>query len=299
MGFHTVTVDAADCFLGCKSAQLICRTDEVERTLPLEDVASIVVTGFSGTVHSELLLECAERGIPLIFCRSYRPSALVYPANRSTDTLLTRAVLRLPASIKANLWHATLDAKCLGQCTAAQEYGSDPAALVPMEAMARGKNPAREAAVARTYWGLWGASVGLGKFRRERSLDGANQLLNYGYAVLLSCVLQKLFAVGIDPSFGIAHAVRERSDPLAYDLMEPFRVLVDRRVREWIVDQGEAECVVGKSFRTHVIRFLKDSVEYQGRPMETASCVEAVVRSFRTAVLKGKSSLYRPWTYTR
>lgn len=299
MGFHTVTVDAADCYLGCKSAQLICRTDEGERTLPLEDVASIVVTGFSGTVHSELLLECAERGIPMIFCRAYRPSALVYPANRSTDTLLTRAVLRLPASIRGSLWRATIDAKCLGQCTAAREYGADPADLVPMEAMARGKNPAREAAVARSYWGLWGASAGLGKFHRERSLDGANQLLNYGYAVLLSCVLQKLFAVGIDPSFGIAHVVRERSDPLAYDLMEPFRVLVDRRVREWIIELGDSECVVDKAFRAHVIRFLKDPIEYQGRPMETASCVEAVVRSIRAAILRGKSSLYRPWTFTR
>lgn len=298
MGFHTVTVDAADCFLGCKSAQLICRTVEGEKTLPLEDVASIVVTGFSGTVHSELLLECAERGIPLIFCRTYRPSALVYPSNRSTDTLLTRAVLRLSPAIKGTLWRTTLDAKCLGQWMAAREYGADPSALVPMEAMARGKNPAREAAVARCYWGLWGASAGLGKFHRERSLDGANQLLNYGYAVLLSCVLQKLFAVGIDPSFGIAHAVRERSDPLAYDLMEPFRVLVDRRVREWIIELGEAECVVGKSFRAHVTRFLKDPVEFQGRPMETSSCVEAVIRSFRAAILRGKPSLYRPWTFT-
>jgi CRISPR-associated protein Cas1 len=299
VGFHTVTVDAADCFLGCKSAQLICRTDEGERSLPLEDVASIVVTGFSGTVHSELLLECAERGIPLIFCRTYRPSALVYPANRSTDTLLTRAVLRLSPAIKGTLWRTTLDAKCLGQWMAAREYRADPADLVPMEAMARGKNPAREAVVARTYWGLWGASAGLGKFRRERSLDGANQLLNYGYAVLLSCVLQKLFSVGIDPSFGICHAVRERSDPLAYDLMEPFRVLVDRRVREWILNLEGKDCLVDKEFRAHVIRFLKDSVEYQGRPMETSFCVEAVVRSFRGAILRGKPSLYRPWTFTR
>jgi len=298
MGYHIVTVDAADCFLGCKSAQLICRTDEGERTLPLEDVASIVVTGFSGTVHSELLLECAERGIPLIFCRSYRPSALVYPANRSTDTLLTRAVLRLSSSIRGSLWSATLDAKCMGQCRVAREFGADPDALVTMEAMAFGKNPAREAAVARTYWSLWGTSAGLWKFHRERSLDGANQLLNYGYAVLLSCVLQKLFSVGIDPSFGIAHAVRERSDPLAYDLMEPFRVLVDSRVREWIVNQ-RGECVVDKAFRTHVIRFLKDPVEYKGRPMETSYCVEAVVRSFRGAILRENPSLYRPWTYTR
>jgi len=297
MGFHTVTIDAVDCFLGCKSSQLICRNGEGEKTLPLEDVASIVVTGFSGTVHSELLLECASRGIPLIFCRAYRPTALVYPSNRSTDTQLTRAVLRLNAKTRETLWQSTLDAKCLGQCASARDLGAHQDALAQMEAMARGRNPAREATVARTYWGIWGSSAGLGGFRRERSLEGANQLLNFGYAVLLSCVLQKLFAVGIDPSFGISHVVRERSDPLAYDIMEPYRVLVDSRVREWILEHGEGECVVDKAFRGHVIRFLKDSVEFQGRSLEAASCVEAVIRSFRAAILHGKPSLYRPWTF--
>jgi CRISPR-associated protein Cas1 len=298
MGFHTVTIDAADCFLSCKSSQLICRTGEGERTLPLEDIASIVVTGFSGTVHSELLLECAERGIPLVFCRSYKPSALVYPANRSTDTLLTRAVLRLGEKVRNALWQSTLDAKCLGQSSAAREFGIESEPLASMEAMAKGKNPYRESAVARGYWGIWGSAVGLSDFRRERSLKGANQLLNYGYAVLLSCVLQKLFAVGIDPSFGISHVVRERSDPLAYDLMEPFRVLVDRKVRDWILNMEGRECLVDKSFRSHLVAFLKESLIYRGRAMDVTACIDVVIRSFRSAVLRGKPSLYQPWTFT-
>ena len=47
-----------------------------------------------------------------------------------------------------------------------------------------------------------------------------NDLRNYRYTVLLSTVLQKLFGVGLDPTFGISHVARERSTPLAYDLME-------------------------------------------------------------------------------
>jgi CRISPR/Cas system-associated endonuclease Cas1 len=49
-----------------------------------------------------------------------------------------------------------------------------------------------------------------------------NALLNYGYAVLLSTVLQKRFAVGLDPTWGLSHAPRERATPPAYDLMVPF-----------------------------------------------------------------------------
>ncbi len=69
---------------------------------------------------------------------------------------------------------------------------------------------------------------------RDRGRGGLNDLLNYGYAVLLSTVLQKLFGVGLDPTFGISHVARERSTPLAYDLMEPFRPCVDWRVMQWV-----------------------------------------------------------------
>jgi CRISPR-associated protein Cas1 len=295
VGYHTVTIDVADCFLGCKSGQLICRTDEGEKSLPLEDVASILVTGFSGTVHSELLLECATRGIPLIFCRAFRPTALVYPSNRSTDTLLTRAHLGLGKKDRMLLWDATVTAKCRNQFVTASSFSDQKEALDGMRSTAWGKNPHREGTVARSYWGLWGASLHLEGFLRERSAEGANQLLNYGYAVLLSSILQKLFAVGVDPSIGISHVVRERSDTLAYDLMEPFRVLVDAKVGEWIRNLGDATPEVNREFRSFIVPFLKDRISYQGVRLDVTACIEAVVLSFRRAILAGKIGFYRPW----
>lgn len=296
MAYHTVTINAAECFLGSKSGQLVCRTNEGEKSLPLEDVASILVTGFSGTVHSELLLECAERGIPLIFCRSFRPTALVYPSNRSTDTLLTRAHLSLGKRDKAALWDATISSKCHNQWVTAASFTDEVEGLKSMGSVAKGRNPHREGTVARTYWKLWGSSLCLGGFLRERSAGGANQLLNYGYAVLLSCLLQKLFAVGVDPSIGISHVVRERSDPLAYDLMEPFRVLVDEKVAVWIRELDNESVEVNKEFRSFIIPFLKERISYHGVQLDVTSCIESVVGSFRKAILERKPALYRPWT---
>jgi len=295
VGYHTVTIDAADCFLGCKSGQLICRTKEGEKSLPLEDVASILVTGFSGTVHSELLLECAERGVPLIFCRSFRPTALVYPSNRSTDTLLTRAHLELGRRDKLLLWECTVTAKCCNQWMTARDFSNDGNAIKQMEVTAFGRHPQKEGTIARTFWKLWGESLNMPEFRRVRSMEGANQMLNYGYAVLLSAVLQKLFAVGIDPSIGISHVVRERSDPLAYDLMEPFRVLVDRRVAGWIREKNGEPLVIDKSFRAFIVSFLMEKIPYEHLKLEVSSCIESVVRSFRRAVVEEKPGLYRPW----
>src|SRR6266571_3252102 len=98
MSFHIVNIDSPQCSLTCKDGQLIRRAPgEPDKTLPLEDVASIIITSFSASIHSNLFLEAAKHGVALIICEAFKPVSLVLPANRSTDTLLTRAVLNLSA----------------------------------------------------------------------------------------------------------------------------------------------------------------------------------------------------------
>lgn len=146
---------------------------------------------------------------------------------------------------------------------------------------------------------------------RERGSGSLNSLLNYGYAVLLSTVLQKLFGVGLDPTFGVSHVPRERSTPLAYDLMEPFRPCVDARVAAWALNRrgngedhsshdaspsGPQPFTVTPEFRKWVTAFPLDRVEYLGLELDVRSCIEGVVRGFRRAVLTGDLKHYRPWT---
>lgn len=60
-----------------------------------------------------------------------------------------------------------------------------------------------------------------------------NALLNYGYAMLISMVHTEIVAAGFDPSIGIAHRRGSNPIPLVYDLMEPMRPAVDRKVLEF------------------------------------------------------------------
>ena len=95
MSYHIVSIDSPQCSLSCRDGQLTCKTAEGERKLPLEDVASIIVTSFSASIHSELFLQAAKHGVALIICEAFKPVSLVLPANRSTDTILSRALLNL------------------------------------------------------------------------------------------------------------------------------------------------------------------------------------------------------------
>jgi CRISP-associated protein Cas1 len=263
----------------------------------MEDIASIVITSFSATLHSQLLLEAARLGVSLVICKNHKPTSLLLPANRSTDTILTRAQTKLPARLRELLWAKTVDAKCRNQFVLAQHIAPSDHRVRKLELIAHGRSSSKEATAARVFWGIFGRAVNSPAFRRDRGTGGLNSLLNYGYAVLLSSILQKLFGVGLDPTFGIAHSIRERSTPLAYDLMEPFRPCVDWRIFQWVKQNPNPEkWVVDKEFRGWATSFTLDIVEHMDLELEVQGCIEGSVRSFRKAIIEQKAKLYRPWT---
>src|SRR5207237_2414115 len=110
----------ASCSSSGRDGQLTCKPAEGERKLPLEDVASIIITSFSASIHSQLFLDAAKHGVALIICESFKPVSLVLPANRSTDTILSRAMLTLTPRTRGHLWQKTIDAKCQNQLALAE-----------------------------------------------------------------------------------------------------------------------------------------------------------------------------------
>jgi CRISPR-associated protein Cas1 len=297
MSYHIVSIDSANCSLSCKDGQLTCKTAEGEKKLPLEDVASIIITSFSVSIHSQLFLEAAKHGVALIICESFKPVSLVLPANRSTDTILSRAMLNLTPRAKALLWQKTIDAKCQNQLALAEHVAPDDKSLSSLRETALGKKPYKEAICAKLFWQIFSRTLDDEDFTRDRAKGGLNDFLNYGYAVLLSTVLQKSFGVGLDPTFGMAHVARERSTPLAYDLMEPFRPCVDWRVVQWVKKNPDrSQWEVSKEFRKWVTGFPLEQVDYLDITLEIQGVIEGVVRGFRRAVVENQPRHYRPWT---
>lgn len=298
MGFHIVNVAAPQCSLSCVNGQLRQETEDGERSLPLEDIAAIVVTSFSVTIHSKLLVECAKYGVALVLCEAFKPVSLVLPANRSTDTLLTRAMVELDAKTRLRLWQRCVDAKCENQSALARFIAPDDPATLKLADSAIRRSGHKESTCARFYWQFFGRHVGDAAFTREREAGGVNDLLNFGYAVLLSIVLQKLFAVGLDPTFGVSHATRERATPLGYDLMEPFRPCVDWRIIRWLnSEEGRSgPPAVTTGFRRWIGGVVTDTVTHEDHELSMQACIETTMRGFRRAVLAGDARFFKPWT---
>lgn len=302
MSYHIVSIDDAQVSLSCRNGQLTCKVngEDKPRTVPLEDVASILITSFSASLHSHLLIEAAKHGIALILCESFLPVSILLPANRSTDTLLTRAQLDITSREKETLWRRTVNAKVKNQVLLARHLAPGDGKLEELEAVLNSSHEHKEAMAARLHWGIFGRALGISEFLRDQTRDGVNALLNYGYAVLLSTTLQKLFGVGLDPTFGIFHVTREQATPLAYDLMEPFRPCVDWRVAQWARKMSreapDAPLEVTKEFRRWVTAFPLEKVDYLDMAIEIRGVIEGVVRSFRRALLEHKPTIYKPWT---
>ena len=298
MSFHIVEVGSPSARLTCRDGSLVCSVDGNTKSLPLEDICSIVITSFDATCSSSLLIEAAKAGASLILCQNFKPVSVMLPANRSTDTLLTRAQFSLHPRHRAQLWQATIDAKCRNQWQAAFNLGGGGEQLETLRRTAVGTKPFKEALCARLFWTIFARALQDEEFRRRQTMPGANALLNYGYAVILSVILQRLLAVGIDPTWGIGHVQRERSVALAYDLMEPFRPLVDERVALWVKQCLPASPQVDAGFKRWMTEVCRQKITYRGASVSVVTVVEAVVRSLRRAITARRPSLYRPWIST-
>jgi len=65
---------------------------------------------------------------------------------------------------------------------------------------------------------------------KNNASDVINALLNYGYTVLAGEISKYINGVGLDAYYGFYHKEHSGFQPLVYDLIEPFRWLVDYSV---------------------------------------------------------------------
>ena len=68
-----------------------------------------------------------------------------------------------------------------------------------------------------------------------------NAALNYGYGIILSCFNREIAANGYITQIGLFHDNMFNQLNLACDLMEPFRILVDRQVCDMELNQFDKE----------------------------------------------------------
>jgi len=84
--------------------------------------------------------------------------------------------------------------------------------------------------VQRVFPPKLGFQSRLHESRAMNSTYPINTLLNYSYSILESEVRRALCVAGLDSTIGFLHEAQQTRYALVYDLMEPYRFLVDTTV---------------------------------------------------------------------
>jgi CRISP-associated protein Cas1 len=258
--------------------------------VPLDDIMAVVATSQATTTSCVLLSELAERGIPFVLCGgNFAPTGLIWPlAGHHAQQRRMEAQAAAPLALKAILWQQVVAAKVLAQGRALAERGRKAGAF---ETLARKVGPGDpdniEARAARCYWPLL-----LGKdFRRDADGGGVNSLLNYGYAVLRAATARALAGAGLHPGLGIFHRHPFNPMPLADDVMEPFRPLVDLEVAR-ITDESGPE--VTSEARKRLAALLQSDLRTSAGNTPLGTCLVRLSASLADSFLNGTATLNLP-----
>ena len=118
-----------------------------------------------------------------------------------------------------------------------------------------------------------------------RSADTAtNASLNYGYSLLLSAFNREVCANGYLTQLGIFHNNMFNHFNLSCDLMEPFRVLVDRIVYEMKPTE------FGQEQKHEIWKMLDQRVEVDGQEQFVMNAIKIYTKSVLDAINDGDSS---------
>jgi CRISPR-associated protein Cas1 len=261
-------------------------------SLPIEDAGFVILENPDITCTQSFLRECAERGIAVIVCdRTHLPIGLMLPLSQNTlHAKILRSQTELSVPQKGALWKTIIRSKLLAQAAVLANFGKDGRSISALIARVRSGDPSNiEGLASRVYWReLFGP-----EFRRNRTAEGVNALLNYGYAIIRAAVARAIVSTGLHPALGIHHHNQYDPFALADDLMEPLRPLVDRQVRA-MVGESSHQPAMDAGAKAQLLTLLEHPVRQGGRSFPLMVGLNQYAASLRAVICRESKQLQVP-----
>lgn len=261
MSWRTVVI-ASRCKLDYKMGFMVVRGEETKKIF-LDEIAVLLIENPAVALTGCLLEALVEKKIRVIFCDAKRtPNAELVPYYNSYDcSRKIRAQISWTDDIKGAAWADIVAEKIRKQADFLSELRKNrEAALLRSYLSQIEPHDAtnREGHAAKVYFN---ALFGMNFTRSEE--NATNAALNYGYSIILSAFNREIVAHGYLTQLGIFHDNMFNHFNLSCDLMEPFRILVDRKVTAMKVSDftsDEKHTIVGILNDTVVINETKQTV---------------------------------------
>ncbi len=304
---QVIEVESSGCYLHQKRGHLELLRNGQKHLVDLERIGVLLLNSPQSTVSTPLLNQLAKRNIPVLLCGAdYLPSVAMLPLD-GHSRLQQRVRLQVEAKLpkKKRLWQGVVQNKIRNQawllqmaasfgwdnrhCLEANEEQALANELLAMaEKVQSGDSTMLEATAAQRYWPmLFGDD-----FRRLGPMP-PNGLLNYGYTILLGCVIRAINCCGLLGAFGIQHCNSQNPYCLASDLMETLRPLVDAFVTHLYYHWGYRE--LNSESKRALSQLLRQELDYSNEQSYLMRQELRYVQNF-CMVLEGKQQKLEPIT---
>ena len=263
--------------LDYKMGYLVVRSDTTQRIF-LDEIAILLIEDPAVSLTGCLIEAMSEKKIKVIFCDSKRnPVAELVSHHGSHDSSLKiRTQAAWDDDIKAIIWREIVSEKIRKQADFLDELLKEQESSLLrtyLDEVTLADETNREGHAAKVYFN---ALFGMGF---TRSADSPiNAALNYGYSLLLSAFNREVSMNGYLTQLGIFHNNMFNHYNLSCDLMEPYRVIVDRYVYHHKPDE------FGKDEKHSIWNILNQEVSIDGRKQTILNAIKIYSKSVFDAI---------------
>lgn len=288
MGWRTVVVSSS-AKLDYQMGYLVVRKDTTVK-VHINEISMLLIESTAVSLTAALLSELTKKKVKVIFCDEKRnPIAELTPYYGSHDTSAkVRRQIEWDNNIKKAVWTEIVVAKIQKQQELLYQRGKTEANLLRqyIQEIEFGDVTNREGHAAKVYFNAL-----FGKEFSRTNDSMINAALNYGYSIVLSAFNREIVASGYLTQLGLFHDNMFNQFNLASDLMEPFRVLVDRTVCQMrLVEFGKVE-------KIQLVNLLNEEVEIAGRRETVNNAIKIYTKSIFDALEEKDISIIKFYNY--
>ena len=264
---------------------LVVRNENVTK-IHLGEISTLLIESTAVSITTSLLAELIKKKIKVIFCDEKRnPSSELVGYYGSHDTSSkVRNQIQWSRNSKDAVWTEIVTEKIRKQKKLLEYQGKEESKLLDsyLQEIKWNDETNREGHAAKVYFN---ALLGL-DFTRTTDCS-VNSALNYGYSIILSAFTREITANGYITQLGLFHDNMFNQFNLASDLMEPFRVLVDKEVLEMKFEEFEVD------EKRRLVNILNHEVVIDGKVQYVNNAVKIYCKSVFDALNENDSSLIR------
>lgn len=290
MSWRTVII-SNQAKLDYKMGFMVVRGEETKRVV-IDEIATLVIENPAVSFTGCLMEMLIEKKVKVIFCDSKRsPVAELVPHHGSHDSSAKiRTQAAWDSNIKALVWQEIISEKIRKQSAFLREIGKNKeadmlTAYIGQVELLDATN--REGHAAKVYFNaLFGMD-----FTRSAEIP-VNAALNYGYSLILSAFNREISANGYLTQLGIFHNNMFNHFNLSCDMMEPFRIIVDK----YVYSNKPAEFT--KEDKHALWNILEQHVRIDGSRRSVSDAIRIYTRSVFEAINDGDPSQIKHYSDT-